>query len=90
MSYANLNPSSLNSFRGELSRCLNGMDSDLEKLKSAFDKAEWNDPVAESVRVEINGYIDKYNGLTEDLNGIISSLDDMYNECEEYLKNARD
>ena len=88
MAYATLNSDSLSSLELKLRQSLKDMDSDLIKLKNSFDKAEWNDPVAEMVRVEVNEYIDKYNQITENLNGIISALDDMYKKCNDYLSYA--
>lgn len=60
------------------------MIEDLLDLKSAYEKAEWNDMVSEKARIQLNEYISRFNSSIELLDSVIEAAQKMCHELKNY------
>ena len=68
----------------DLCKARNQMQKDIEELKTAYNKADWNDMVSEKARIQLNEYIDAYNRAIEELSSVISAVSEMCQELDDY------
>ncbi len=73
-------------YLGEMCNTRRKMQEDIEELKTAYNKAVWNDMVSEKTRLSLNEYIDAYNRAIEELSIIISAVSEMCCELDAYEK----
>lgn len=71
-------------YRDDLYKARDTMQNDIEELKKAYAKAQWNDMVSEKVRVQLNEYIDAYNCAVEELSLVITTVSEMCHELNDY------
>ena len=68
----------------DLCKARSKMQEDIEELKAAYNKADWNDIVSEKARIQLNEYIDAYNRAIEELSSVISAVSEMCQELDDY------
>ena len=68
----------------DLCKARSKMQKDIEELKTAYNKAAWNDMVSEKARIQLNEYIDVYNRAIEELSSLITAVSEMCNELDDY------
>ena len=78
----------LSDYLSSLESICKRMDEEIEQMKKAYDRAEWNDMVSEKARLELNEYIDAYNRNMSVLRGVIDAVTKMSYEIEDYLNSA--
>lgn len=81
---AKTNAARLLDFERALCKHLDEFEEDAQRLDRAYRNAEWNDMVSESVRMELNEYIDKLNRALAKLDGVILAVGEMQRIAEEY------
>lgn len=68
----------------DLCKARGKMQEDIEELKTAYNKAAWNDMVSEKARIQLNEYIDAYNRAIEELSVVISAVSEKCTELDNY------
>lgn len=68
----------------DLCKARSKMQKDIEELKTANNKAAWNDMVSEKARIQLNEYIDAYNRAIEELSSVIAAVSEMCTELDDY------
>ena len=79
-----VNSSNIRHYFYELCEARNKMQNDINELKTAYNKAAWNDMVAEKARLQLNEYIHRYNLAMVELCRVILAVEDMLQALDKY------
>lgn len=80
----NVDSVQLRDYADKLENVHNSMLTEIEELKRNYKQAQWNDMVSEKARVQLNQYIDALNFAIGDLNSVISCVEKMLEELDDY------